>query len=242
MLSGGHASPTIENRTPRATLKAHGNKRQSGGNQHRHYTRRTLGVGIRHAVSLPAGERLSEWLASHTIDFYHAVCMLVGIVADDNETRGLEPGRGFPPGFEYLWADTVAKRTIKCNGPQYVDLVLNWVQGIINDRNIFPQSQQQNGPCPPRDFEKTCKGVFKRLFRVFAILYTHHYQRMESMGAVAHLNTTFKHFMFFCFEFDLVPAAELEAIDTLVDRMRIEFNAQGGKSGPAASTSSPSPK
>jgi MOB kinase activator 1 len=91
----------------------------------------------------------------------------------------------------------------------------------------------------PRDFEKTCKGIFKRLFRVFAILYTHHYTRMESMGAVAHLNTTFKHFMFFCFEFDLVPAAELEAIDTLVDRMRVEFNTQGGRSGTNADRASP---
>jgi MOB kinase activator 1 len=90
--------------------------------------------------------------------------------------------------------------------------VLTWVDGLINDEAVFPTSTEARYP---RDFEKTMKGVFKRLFRVFAILYTHHYQRMEGMGAVAHLNTTFKHFMFFVFEFDLVPTAELEGESVL---------------------------
>ncbi len=78
------------------------------------------------------------------------------------------------------------------------------------------------------------------LFRIFAILYTHHYQRMEGMGAVAHLNTTFKHFIFFAFEFDLIPPPELEAIDTLVDRMRMEFEEQGGHLAPATLAALPS--
>ena len=103
--------------------------------------------------------------------------------------------------------------------------MLDWVEGVINDETVFPTSTDSRYP---RDFEKVSRGIFKRLFRVFAILYTHHYSRMESMGAVAHLNTSFKHFMFFCFEFDLVPSCELEAIDMLVDRMRQEYVAQGG--------------
>jgi MOB kinase activator 1 len=105
--------------------------------------------------------------------------------------------------------------------PEYVELVVNWVEGILNDETVFPKSSATTFP---RDFEKTCRGVFKRLFRVFAILYSHYYNRFESLNAVAHLNTTFKHFMFFCFEFDMVPAAELEAIDVLVQRLREEYD------------------
>jgi MOB kinase activator 1 len=197
-----------------------GSKRQ----QLHNYTRRTLGMGyIRQAVELPEDADRNEWMAVHAVDFWNAVSLLVGIATDEAQTR-LEPGWGFPPGFEYLWVDAATRKPIKCSGPEYIDHVLSWVEDIINDENVFPTSTDARYP---RDFDKTCKAIFKRLFRVFAILYTHSYRRIEGMGAVAHLNTTFKHFMFFCFEFDMVPAAELEAIDTLVDRMRTEYNTQG---------------
>ena len=45
---------------------------------------------------------------------------------------------------------------------------------------------------------------------------------------------SFKHFLFFCFEFDLVANAELEAIESLVARMRQEYQAQGSSHGAAA--------
>lgn len=40
---------------------------------------------------------------------------------------------------------------------------------------------------------------------------------------------SFKHFCFYIFEFDLVQNAELEAIETLVARMRQEYQAQGSQ-------------
>lgn len=45
---------------------------------------------------------------------------------------------------------------------------------------------------------------------------------------------SFKHFLFFCFEFDLVASAELEAIESLVARMRQEYQAQGCSHGTPA--------
>jgi hypothetical protein len=82
------------------------------------YTRCTLGVNyLRHAVRLPAGEHWCEWLAIHSVDFWNAISLLVGIATADQHLQSpLEPGWGFPPGFEYLWPDSTSKRTIKCSG------------------------------------------------------------------------------------------------------------------------------
>lgn len=44
----------------------------------------------------------------------------------------------------------------------------------------------------PKDFRKTAMTIFKRLFRVFAIIYCSHFDNIEQLGAAAHLNTSFK--------------------------------------------------
>lgn len=44
----------------------------------------------------------------------------------------------------------------------------------------------------PKDFKKTAMTIFKRLFRVFAIIYCSHFDNIEQLGAAAHLNTSFK--------------------------------------------------
>lgn len=179
------AAPTGAGGRPTAGAAAVGRQQQL-----HHYTRKTLGMGfIRQAVQLPAGVDLREWLALHCQDFFDSLALLVGVAAaaDEGAPR-LEPGFGFPPGYEYLWMDPRTKRPIKCSGPDYIDHVLEWVSSVINDARVFPPP----GTSPeayPRDFEKTAKAIFKRLFRIFAILYTHYYQRMDAMGAVAHLNT-----------------------------------------------------
>jgi Mob1/phocein family len=44
----------------------------------------------------------------------------------------------------------------------------------------------------PKDFKKTVTTIFKRLFRVFAIIYCSHFETIEQLGAAKHLNTSFK--------------------------------------------------
>jgi len=79
----------------------------------------------------------------------------------------------------------------------------------------------------PRNFKDIVKTVFKRLFRVFAIIYASRFQQMEALGAVAHLNTSFKHFIFFCLEFDLVEQRELDALEPLVQPLLQQFEELG---------------
>ena len=45
------------------------------------------------------------------------------------------------------------------------------------------------------------KVVFKRLFRVYAHIYHTHFSHLMSLGAETHLNTCFKHFVYFIDQF-----------------------------------------
>lgn len=45
--------------------------------------------------------------------------------------------------------------------------------------------------------------LFKRLYRVYAHIYCHHYSVVRGLGLEAHLNTGFKHYVLFVEEFGL---------------------------------------
>jgi hypothetical protein len=49
-------------------------------------------------------------------------------------------GQGFPPGYEYRWADARTKTPISVSGPQYVQHVISWVEGEIGNEHLFPTS------------------------------------------------------------------------------------------------------
>ena len=41
--------------------------------------------------------------------------------------------------FEYLWEDGVKyKRPTKLSAPDYVDTLMNWTQGLLDDEAVFP--------------------------------------------------------------------------------------------------------
>ena len=53
------------------------------------------------------------------------------------------------------------------------------------------------------------KTILKRLFRVYAHIYHQHFKEIVSLGEEAHLNTSFKHFVYFIQEFELIDKKEL---------------------------------
>mmetsp|Transcript_16465 Transcript_16465/g.28746 ORF Transcript_16465/g.28746 Transcript_16465/m.28746 type:complete len:223 (+) Transcript_16465:40-708(+) len=189
------------------------------------YTKRTLGSGnLRAAVKVPEGEDVNEWIAANTVDFYNELSLLYGLAADDAK-RFTKPGEGFPPNFEYRWADSATKKALRVSSPEYVDYVMTWIEDQIDNEEIFPVSEAQ--PFPD-DFRDYILDIFKKMFRIFAILYHQHFTVIEDLGAAAHLNTCFKHFMFFMFEFDLAPEnKEILALEGPVDRLRTQYEDQG---------------
>ena len=75
----------------------------------------------------------------------------------------------------------------------------------------------------PRTFLTAVKQIYSRLFRLYAIIYSNYYMDVETVGAVPHLNTSFKHFMYFVWEFDLIKEQEFGAIGELVDELKTKY-------------------
>ncbi|XP_021794240.1 MOB kinase activator 1B isoform X1 [Papio anubis] len=155
----------------------------------------TLGSGnLRMAVMLPEGEDLNEWVAVNTVDFFNQINMLYGTITDFCTEESC-PVMSAGPKYEYHWADgTNIKKPIKCSAPKYIDYLMTWVQDQLDDETLFPS---KIGVPFPKNFMSVAKTILKRLFRVYAHIYHQHFDPVIQLQEEAHLNTSFKHFIFF---------------------------------------------
>ncbi|RLM60280.1 mps one binder kinase activator-like protein [Panicum miliaceum] len=172
----------------------------SKGAQLRKHIDATLGSGnLREAVRLPPGEDINEWLAVNTVDFFNQVNLL----------------------YEYRWADGVQiKKPIEVSAPKYVEYLMDWIEGQLDDESIFPQ--KLGTPFPP-NFKEVVKTIFKRLFRVYAHIYHSHFQKIVSLKEEAHLNTCFKHFILFTNEFGLIDKKGLAPLQELIESIIVPY-------------------
>lgn len=177
----------------------------------------TLGSGnLKLAVQLPEGEDLNEWIAVNTVDFFNQINMLYGTITEQCTTESC-PVMSAGPKYEYHWADgTTVKKPIKCSAPKYIDYLMTWVQEQLDDETIFPS---KIGVPFPRNFITIAKTILKRLFRVYAHIYHAHFDDVITLQEEAHLNTSFKHFIYFVHEFNLIEKRELSPMQELIDRM-----------------------
>lgn len=181
------------------------------------YAKATLGSGnMLNAVKLPVGEDKNEWLAVNTVDFFNEISLLYGTITEFCTTTSC-PVMSAGPQFEYLWADGVKqKKPKKVSAPDYVDLLMSWVETQLNDEQIFPLAL---GSPFPKNFEQVVRVIFKRLFRVYAHIYHSHFQKIVGLGAEAHLNTCFKHFIYFVRQFSLIEQKELNPLKDLISSL-----------------------
>ncbi|VAI53522.1 unnamed protein product [Triticum turgidum subsp. durum] len=175
----------------------------------------TIGSGnLREVVRLPVGEDLNEWLAVNTVDFFNQVNILYGTLMEFC-TPATCPTMSAGPKYEYRWADGVKiKRPIEVSAPKYVEYLMDWIEAQLDEESIFPQ--KLGAPFPP-NFWDVIKTIFKRLFRVYAHIYHSHFQMILKLQEEAHLNTCFKHFMLFTWEFQLIDRAELAPLRELIE-------------------------
>ncbi|RZB65097.1 MOB kinase activator-like 1A [Glycine soja] len=175
----------------------------------------TLGSGnLREAVKLPPGEDINEWLAVNTVDFFNQVNILFGTLTEFCTPSNC-PSMTAGPKYEYRWADGVTiKKPIEVSAPKYVEYLMDWIESQLDDETIFPQ---RLGAPFPTNFRDVVKTIFKRLFRVYAHIYHSHFQKIVSLKEEAHLNTCFKHFVLFTWEFRLIDKVELAPLEDLVE-------------------------
>ncbi|OBS72148.1 hypothetical protein A6R68_13275 [Neotoma lepida] len=71
----------------------------------------------------------------------------------------------------------------------------------------------------PKNFMSVAKTILKRLFRVYAHIYHQHFDPVIQLQEEAHLNTSFKHFIFFVQEFNLIDRRELAPLQELIEKL-----------------------
>ncbi|KAF9577791.1 hypothetical protein BGW38_006767 [Lunasporangiospora selenospora] len=119
--------------------------------------------------------------------------------------------------YEYHWKDDHHfKKPARVSAPVYVDHVMAWVQSLLDDEAIFPSKIGINFPV---NFQSVVNDIFRRLFRVYAHIYTTHFSEVASLGEEAHLNTSFKHFILLVKEFNLIESKELVPLADLIDML-----------------------
>ena len=184
----------------------------------RQIAKMTLGSGnIEIAVELPKGEDLNEWLAVNTIEFYNDINLLYGMLVEFC-TKETCPIMSAGPKYEYLWADgSNAKTPLKVSASEYIEYLMTWVENQLNNETIFPSVI---GVPFPKNFLNIIKVIFKRLFRVYAHIYYSHFPQIVMLGCQYHLNTCFKHFIFFIDKFNLVEPKELAPLAELIQKFK----------------------
>lgn len=190
----------------------------------RQYAEATLGSdSLRQVVALPEGEDLNEWIAVHVVDFYGQVNMLYSTITEFCSPSSC-PKMTATEEYEYLWQDSSNpkyKRPAKVSAPEYVENLMTWTQSLIDDESIFPT---KNGVPFSKSSYQTFRQILKRLFRVYAHIYCHHFDQITELGLQPHLNTSLKHFVLFCNQFDLVDQKEFGPLQELIQIMLKDEN------------------
>ncbi|KAL0212819.1 hypothetical protein RCL1_006445 [Eukaryota sp. TZLM3-RCL] len=175
----------------------------------------TIGSGdLVSAVKLPEGEDENEWIAAHIVDFTEQVNMLYGTMQEFC-TPETCPTMSAGPEFQYYWGEGLRKPA-PVSAPEYVDNLFSWIQSHLDDENLFPNAV--NTPFP-KNFKKTAKQIFKRLFRVYAHIYHHHSESLAALSILQHVNTSFKHFVLFSREMGLVEEKDFQPLESLITEL-----------------------
>ena len=205
----------------RAPFKPQKSGRGTSSWQLKQYAEATLGSGsLRKAVKLPEGEDKDEWLAVNgeyyfgpyryilitvVVDFYNQINLLYGSITEFCSPQSC-PEMKATDEFEYLWQDSENyKKPTKMAAPEYIEHLMAWVQSNVDNEQMFPS---RIGVPFPKTFSALIRNMFKRLYRVYAHIYCHHYPVIIELGLEPHLNTSFKHYVLFIDEHGLANGSK----------------------------------
>ncbi|KAE8610065.1 hypothetical protein XENTR_v10012003 [Xenopus tropicalis] len=174
------------------------------------------GLDLKTVVQLPPGENINDWIAVHVVDFFNRINLIYGTMSEFCTERSCPIMCGGLK-YEYRWQDdNKYKRPTKVSAPLYMNMLMEWIETLINNEDIFPTRM---GVPFPKNFQQVCNKILTRLFRVFVHVYIHHFDAIISVGAEAHVNTCYKHFYYFITEFSLVDHRELEPLKEMTERI-----------------------
>lgn len=96
------------------------------------------GVDLKAAVQLPSGEDQNDWVAVHVVDFFNRINLIYGTICEFCTERTCPVMSGGPK-YEYRWQDDMKyKKPTALPAPQYMNLLMDWIEVQINNEDIFP--------------------------------------------------------------------------------------------------------
>uniref|UniRef100_A0A9L0T9I5 MOB kinase activator 3B n=1 Tax=Equus caballus TaxID=9796 RepID=A0A9L0T9I5_HORSE len=96
------------------------------------------GVDLKAAVQLPCGEDQNDWVAVHVVDFFNRINLIYGTICEFCTERTCPVMSGGPK-YEYRWQDDLKyKKPTALPAPQYMNLLMDWIEVQINNEDIFP--------------------------------------------------------------------------------------------------------
>lgn len=108
--------------------------------------------------------------------------------------------------YEYHWQDSNSsqyRKPTKMCAPDYVDCLMTWTQGMLDNEEVFPSKVGEyaiverkktvnmittlllilsTGVPFPDNFQATVKSILRRLFRVYAHIYNHHFAQICALS------------------------------------------------------------
>lgn len=172
-------------------------------------------LDFRMLVCLPDGEDINEWLAYHTKLFLDQTSQLFGLITEFCDEASC-PIMNAGPATEYLWMVSSTQKAVPISAPQYCSRLFNWTKEQTDDETLFPS---KIGEQFPEHFFEIVQKIFKRLFRIYAHVYHEHFHHVEALECFRHVNTSFKHFLYFCKEFDLMSQMDYKPLAPLISKM-----------------------
>lgn len=161
------------------------------------------------------------------VDFYNQINLLYGAITEFCSPDSCYPMKATDE-FEYLWQDNENyKKPTKMSAPDYINHLMTWVQSTIDNESVLPSRIGRSShllilpPCSrlgpltdclydcivgvpfPKGFPTLVRQIFKRMYRVYAHIYCHHYAVIRELGLEPHLNTSFKQYVLFVDEHNL---------------------------------------
>lgn len=96
------------------------------------------GLDLRSVVRLPPGENIDDWIAVHVVDFFNRINLIYGTMAERCSETSC-PVMAGGPRYEYRWQDERQyRRPAKLSAPRYMALLMDWIESLINDEDVFP--------------------------------------------------------------------------------------------------------
>lgn len=169
-----------------------------------------------------------DWWAENTVDFLNEVQLIFGTLTDNNEdwddicnsARGSAgQNSGYPKNVTYRWKANKESPPIVLPVDQYVDHVIVWCNAQIENEEIFPTDEDTPFP---KDFHDKLQKMYKRLFRVFAIMFANPCL-CKRASVESSLDLCFQHFLYFGWKWDLLDDRELSIISSVVKPYKKKF-------------------